>query len=156
MAFDLTREGVTPVSGMYAVIPNLPQDHNVIFYAEDETATIAAGYAVQLSSTSTNTAAPVVEATTALTDIPYGFVVYDALKDAYAVGGKIAVAKTGDVNSFFQMLNTVLRATKKKRSAFSPPVQDYLHRVLFGYGIYGNCESYHSYCLVHLALFPLP
>lgn len=95
-AFNLTATSITPVKGQYALLPNLPQEHNVEFYSGTSTDTLPVGAFVKLYTSSTSTTHPVA-AVCAATDIPYGMVVYDVRKSAYAVGEKFAIAKTGDV-----------------------------------------------------------
>ena len=94
-AFKLTADTITPAKGMYALIPNIPHSHNNIFYSAEPTDTIAAGDFVKLSTTSTNTACPVMEKC-AVTDVPDGMVVYNCRVAEYKVGEKFAVAETGD------------------------------------------------------------
>lgn len=95
-AFSLVAERPQPTRGAYAYIPNIPHNHNAIFYSTEATDTIQAGDFVKLSTTSTNTACPVVEKC-AVTDVPYGMVVYDCRVNANKVGDKMAIAQTGDV-----------------------------------------------------------
>lgn len=95
-AFNLVAERPQPIRGAYAYMPNTPHTHNNIFYSSTATDTIKAGDFVKLSATSTNTACPVVEACAA-TDVPVGMVVYDCRVNAYGVGEKVALAKTGDI-----------------------------------------------------------
>lgn len=94
-AFNLTADKITPVRGMYALIPNIPHSHNNIFYSANADDTIQAGDFVKLSTTSTNTACPVMEKC-AITDVPAGMVVYNCRVAEYEVGEKFAVAETGD------------------------------------------------------------
>lgn len=95
-AFNLVAERPQPIRGAYAYMPNVPHTHNNIFYSSTATDTIKAGDFVKLSSTSTNTACPVVEAC-AVTDVPVGMVVYDCRLNGFKVGEKVALAKTGDI-----------------------------------------------------------
>ena len=95
-AFALTGTSITPVKGQYALLPNLPQEHNVEFYSATSTDTLPAGAFVKLYGSSTSTDHPVA-VVCAVTDIPYGMVVYDVRKPAYAVGERFAIATTGDV-----------------------------------------------------------
>ena len=95
-AFTLTGTSITPEKGQYALLPNLPQEHNVEFYSGTSTDTLPVGAFVKLYGSSTNTDHPVA-VVCAVTDVPYGMVVYDIRKSAYAVGERFAVAKTGDV-----------------------------------------------------------
>ena len=95
-AFNLTGTSITPQKGQYALLPNLPQEHNVEFYSGTSTDKLPVGAFVKLYSSSTSTDHPVVQVCAA-TDIPYGVVVYDARKSEYAVGERCAIAKTGDV-----------------------------------------------------------
>lgn len=95
-AFNLTGTSITPQKGQYALLPNLPQEHNVEFYSGTSTDTLPVGAFVKLYGSSTSTDHPVA-VVCAVTDIPYGMVVYDVRKPAYAVGERFAIAKTGDV-----------------------------------------------------------
>ena len=95
-AFSLTGTSITPEKGQYALLPNLPQEHNVEFYSGTSTDTLPVGAFVKLYTSSTNTDHPVA-AVCAVTDVPYGMVVYDVRKSSYAVGERFAVAQTGDV-----------------------------------------------------------
>ena len=94
-AFSLTADKTTPAEGMYAYMPNNPHRHNAEFYSGTSTDTAHAGTFVKLYSSSTSTTCPVVVAA-AVTDVPYGMVVYDPLKAAAKVGDKVALAQTGD------------------------------------------------------------
>lgn len=95
-AFSLTGTSITPEKGQYALLPNLPQEHNVEFYSGTSTDTLPVGAFVKLYASSTSTDHPVATVC-AVTDVPYGMVVYDVRKQAYAVGERFAVAKSGDV-----------------------------------------------------------
>lgn len=94
-AFSLTAAGTTPAEGMYAYMPNKPHVHNAKFYSGTSTDTITAGSFVKLYTSSTSTTNPVVAAAAA-TDVPYGMVVYDAVKNVHGVGDFVALAETGD------------------------------------------------------------
>ena len=95
-AFNLTGTSITPQKGQYALLPNLPQDHNVEFYSSTSTDTLPVGAFVKLYGSSTSTDHPIA-VVAAATDIPLGMVAYDVRKPAYAVGERFAIAKTGDV-----------------------------------------------------------
>ena len=95
-AFNLTGTSISPQKGQYALLPNLPQEHNVEFYSSTSTDTLPVGAFVKLYGSSTSTDHPIA-VVCAVTDIPYGMVVYDVRKPAYAVGERFAIAKTGDV-----------------------------------------------------------
>ena len=95
-AFNLVADSVAPERGMYAYMPNAPQEHNNIFYSAEPNDTIQAGDFVKLSATSTNTACPVVEKC-AIADVPYGMVVYDCRVNAHKVGERVALAKSGEI-----------------------------------------------------------
>ena len=95
-AFNLTATSIAPQKGQYALLPNLPQEHNVEFYSSTSTDILPVGALVKLYSSSTSTNHPVAQVCAA-TDTPYGMVVYDARKAGYAVGERFAIAKTGDV-----------------------------------------------------------
>lgn len=94
-AFSLTAAGTTPAEGMYALMPNQPHPHNCKFYSGTSTDTVTAGNFVKLYSSSTSTTNPVVAAC-AVTDVPYGMVVYDAVKNVHGVGDYVALAQSGD------------------------------------------------------------
>lgn len=95
MAFSLTAAGTTPAEGMYALMPNKPHSHNNKFYSSTSTDTITAGAFVKLYGSSTSTTNPVVVAA-AVTDVPYGMVVYDAVNNVHKVGDYVALAQSGD------------------------------------------------------------
>lgn len=94
-AFSLTAAETKPAEGMYAYMPNKPHPHNCEFYSGTSTDTVTAGNFVKLYTSSTSTVRPVVAAC-AVTDVPYGMVVYDALKNVHKVGDLVALAQTGD------------------------------------------------------------
>lgn len=94
-AFSLTASGTKPAEGMYAYMPNKPHIHNAEFYSGTSSDTVTAGSFVKLYTSSTSTTRPVVAAA-AVTDVPYGMVVYDALKNVHGVGDLVALATTGD------------------------------------------------------------
>lgn len=95
-AFSLTATSITPEKGQYALLPNLPQEHNVEFYSGTSTDTLPVGAFVKLYTSSTSTDHPVA-AVCAVTDVPYGMVVYDVRKSSYAVGERFAIARSGDI-----------------------------------------------------------
>jgi hypothetical protein len=94
-AFSLTAAETKPAEGMYAYMPNKPHPHNCEFYSGTATDTVTAGNFVKLYTSSTSTVRPVVAAC-AVTDVPYGMVVYDALKNVHGVGDLVALAQSGD------------------------------------------------------------
>lgn len=94
-AFSTTATSITPAKGQYALLPNVPSEHNVEFYSGTASDTLPAGAFVKLYASSTNTDHPVA-VVCAVTDVPYGMVVYDAFKPAYKVGEKFKIAKSGD------------------------------------------------------------
>lgn len=94
-AFSMTGKAITPVKGQYALLPNVPSEHNVEFYSATATDTLPAGAFVKLYASSTSTDHPVASVC-AVTDVPYGMVVYDPFKPSYKVGDKFKIAKTGD------------------------------------------------------------
>ena len=94
-AFSTTATSITPKKGMYALLPNVPSEHNVEFYSSTSTDTLPAGAFVKLYASSTNTDHPIASVC-AVTDVPYGMVVYDAFKPAYKVGERFKIAKSGD------------------------------------------------------------
>lgn len=95
-AFSLTGTSITPEKGQYVLLPNLPQEHNVEFYSGTSTDTLPVGAFVKLYGSSTSTDHPIATVC-AVTDVPYGMVVYDVRKSAYKVGERFAIAKTGDL-----------------------------------------------------------
>lgn len=94
-AFNLTETSITPKKGQYALLPNVPSEHNVEFYSATATDLLPAGAFVKLYASSTNTDHPVATVC-AVTDVPYGMVVYDVFKPAYKVGERFKIAKSGD------------------------------------------------------------
>ena len=94
-AFSLTATSITPAKGQYALLPNVPSEHNVEFYSGTSTDTLPVGAFVKLYTSSTSTTHPIA-VVCAATDVPYGMVVYDTRKEAYAVGERFKIAKTGD------------------------------------------------------------
>lgn len=94
-AFSLTAAGTKPAEGMYAYMPNKPHVHNAEFYSGTSSDTVTAGSFVKLYGSSTSTTRPIVAAA-AVTDVPYGMVVYDAVKNVHGVGDLVALATTGD------------------------------------------------------------
>ena len=94
-AFNLTATSITPKKGQYALLPNVPSEHNVEFYSATSTDLLPAGAFVKLYASSTSTDHPIA-AVCAVTDVPYGMVVYDALKANYKVGERFKIAKSGD------------------------------------------------------------
>lgn len=93
-AFNLTGTSITPEKGQYALLPNVPQPHNVEFYSGTSTDTLPVGAFVKLYSSATSTDHPVA-VVCAATDIPYGMVAYDVRKSSYKVGERFAVAQSG-------------------------------------------------------------
>ena len=94
-AFSLTASGTKPAEGMYAYMPNKPHVHNAEFYSSTSSDTVTAGSFVKLYGSSTSKVRPVVQAC-AVTDVPYGMVVYDAVQNVHGVGDLVALATTGD------------------------------------------------------------
>lgn len=106
-AFSLMADKTTPARGQYAYMPNIPQPHNAILSGD---AVVTAGDFVKLDTTSTDTVVPVVEPCE-VTDVPFGMVVYNSLKEDIKVGEKLAVAKTGD--SVFLVANGAITVGSK-------------------------------------------
>lgn len=94
-AFSMTGKSITPTKGQYALLPNVPSEHNVEFYSATATDTLPAGAFVKLYASSTSADHPVA-VVCAVTDVPYGMVVYDPFKPSYKVGERFKIAKTGD------------------------------------------------------------
>ena len=94
-AFSTTATKIGPAKGQYALLPNVPSEHNVEFYSGTSTDTLPVGAFVKLYASSTNTDHPVATVC-AVTDVPYGMVVYDAFKTSYKVGERFKIAKSGD------------------------------------------------------------
>ena len=93
---DLTATQIKPIEGLRAYMPNQPQLHNVIFTSSTSTDVTSAGQVVALDTSSTDVNVPVVKACPA-NGVPFGVVVYDAVKEHAKVGEKIAIAQTGDI-----------------------------------------------------------
>lgn len=85
----------SPQAGMYVYMANLPQLHNVIVSANQETA-LAAGAVVTIDGAVANANAPVAKQA-AVTDAVFGVVTYNPVKATYAAGEKIAIARANDV-----------------------------------------------------------
>ena len=84
-----------PVAGQYVYIANLPQLHNVIVSASQGTA-LKAGAIVKLDSSATNLDAPVA-LQASKTDAVFGVITYNPIKNDFAAGERIAVARPNDI-----------------------------------------------------------
>lgn len=113
-AFNTVQSTITPKKGSYALIPNIPHGHDYIFYSAQNTDVANFGDFVKLSTTSTNVNDPVVEAC-ALTDVPFGMVVYNVRVANYAVGDKMALAQSGD--QVWLVANAAIAVGKKLQMA---------------------------------------
>ena len=121
-AFSLTAAGTTPAEGMYAYMPNKPHVHNAKFYSGTSTDTVTAGSFVKLYASSTSKVNPVVAAC-AVTDVPYGMVVYDAVKNVHGVGDLVALAQTGD-SVFLVAAGAIAVGSKLQFNASTRKVDD--------------------------------
>lgn len=121
-AFSLTAAGTTPAEGMYALMPNQPHPHNCKFYSGTSTDTVTAGSFVKLYASSTSTTNPVVAAA-AVTDVPYGMVVYDAVKNVHGVGDYVALAQSGD-SVFMVAAGAIAVGSKLQFNASTRKVDD--------------------------------
>lgn len=121
-AFSLTAAETKPAEGMYAYMPNKPHPHNCEFYSGTSTDTVTAGNFVKLYTSSTSTVRPVVAAC-AVTDVPYGMVVYDALKNVHGVGDLVALAQTGD-SVFMVAAGAIAVGSKLQFNATTRKVDD--------------------------------
>lgn len=121
-AFSLTAAGTTPAEGMYAYMPNRPHPHNCKFYSGTSTDTITAGAFVKLYTSSTSTTNPIVAAAAA-TDVPYGMVVYDMVKNTHKVGDFVALAQSGD-SVFMVAAGAVAVGSKLQFNASTRKVDD--------------------------------
>lgn len=97
MALSLTQRNIGPVRGQAAFLPNQPIIHNCIV---DSTATAALtpGDIVTFATTTLTDATVVKQA--AVTDIPCGVVVYNAIKSGFSANDKVSIFP---VNSFVYM-----------------------------------------------------
>ena len=116
--FSTINQTITPVKGMYALIPNIPHGHDYIFYSAQATDTLNAGDFVKLRADASVVDNPQIEAC-AVTDVPFGMVVYNVRNGGvYNVGDKVAIAESGnqvesvsipiDMESLLQQLKQVL------------------------------------------------
>lgn len=121
-AFSLTAAETKPAEGMYAYMPNRPHPHNCEFYSGTATDTVTAGNFVKLYTSSTSTVRPIVAAC-AVTDVPYGMVVYDALKNVHKVGDLVALAQTGD-SVFMVAAGAIAVGSKLQFNASTRKVDD--------------------------------
>lgn len=121
-AFSLTAAGTKPAEGMYAYMPNKPHAHNCEFYSSTSSDTVTAGSFVKLYGSSSSTVRPVVQAA-AVTDVPYGMVVYDAVKNVHGVGDLVALATTGD-SVFMVAAGAVAVGSKLQFNATNRKVDD--------------------------------
>lgn len=91
MALNLNDTRIVPREGLYVYMPNAPEPHNCIVGASQ---TLKAGDIVTLDTTATNNNCPVVKKA-GVTDVIFGVVPFDALKDTYVANDKISIAIEG-------------------------------------------------------------
>lgn len=91
MALSLNDTRIVPREGLYVYMPNAPEPHNCIVGAGQ---TLKAGDIVTLDTTATNANCPVVKKA-GVTDVIFGVVPFDALKDTYVANDKISIAIEG-------------------------------------------------------------
>lgn len=96
MAIDLNQFAPnTPVAGLYVYQANLPQLHNPIISANQETA-LTYGAVVTLDSTVSNADAPVVKQA-AVTDDIFGVISFTPVKAQWKAGERVALARANDI-----------------------------------------------------------
>lgn len=84
-----------PVAGLYVYQANLPQLHNNIISANQETA-LTYGAVVTLDSAVTNADTPVIKQA-AVTDNIFGVVVFTPIKAQFVAGERVALARANDI-----------------------------------------------------------
>lgn len=84
-----------PVAGLYVYQANLPQLHNPIISANQETA-LTYGAVVTLDSAVSNADAPVIKQA-AVTDNIFGVVVFSPIKSQFVAGERVALARANDI-----------------------------------------------------------
>ena len=96
MALELNQFAPNePVAGLYVYMANLPQLHTVLVSASQSTA-LKAGDIVKLDTSSTNTNSPVV-LKAGVSDDVFGIVTYNPVKNQFAAGERVAIARPNDV-----------------------------------------------------------
>lgn len=95
MAIGINSLRITPAAGTYVYLPNTPQFHNTIV-STTQTEPLGAGDIVTLDTTSANANCPVVKQA-AVSDLPFGIVIFDAMKNAYSANQKIPIAREGSI-----------------------------------------------------------
>lgn len=93
MAMNLNRVKITPVDGLVAYMPNVPEPHNCIVSASQSTALVA-GDIVTIDTSATNPNCPVIKKA-GVTDVIFGVIPFDSYKDKFAAGEKVSVAVEG-------------------------------------------------------------
>ena len=84
-----------PLAGLYVYMANLPQLHTVLVSAS-QSAALKAGDIVKLDTSSTNTNSPVV-VKAGVSDDVFGIVTYNPVKNQFAAGERVAVARPNDI-----------------------------------------------------------
>lgn len=84
-----------PIAGMYVYQANLPQLHNIIVSANQETALMAGAF-VAIDNASTNKNAAVVKQA-ATTDNVFGVVTFTPVQSQFVSGERIAIARANDI-----------------------------------------------------------
>lgn len=96
MALDLNQFAPNqPIAGLYVYQANLPQLHNPIISANQETA-LTYGAVVTLDSTVANADAPVVKQA-AVTDNIFGVIAFTPIKASWVAGERVAIARANDI-----------------------------------------------------------
>lgn len=98
MASNISLNQFAPNSkmpGMYVYQANLPQLHNVIVSASQQTA-LTSGAIVTIDTASTNIDAPVAKQA-AVTDKIFGVVTFNPIKNQWNAGDRIAIARENDI-----------------------------------------------------------
>lgn len=84
-----------PVAGLYVYQANLPQLHNNIISANQETP-LTYGAVVTLDSAVTNADAPVIKQA-AVTDAIFGVITFTPVKAQFVAGERVAIARANDI-----------------------------------------------------------
>lgn len=84
-----------PVAGLYVYQANLPQLHNNIISANQETA-LTYGAVVTLDSAVSNADAPVIKQA-AVTDAIFGIITFTPVKAQFVAGERVAIARANDI-----------------------------------------------------------
>ena len=96
MAIELNQFAPNqPIAGLYVYQANLPQLHNPIISANQETA-LTYGAVVTLDSAVSNADAPVIKQA-AVTDNIFGVIAFTPIKAQWVSGERVAIARANDI-----------------------------------------------------------